>query len=85
MDRRPSKRLRVDLKDWSFVRTIGAGLFGRVKLAKHKREETYIAVKVLQKSQIISLKQVDHIYSEYKVLKEVDHPFIVKILNLRQI
>jgi protein kinase X len=72
-----SQRFRTNLKDWSMIKKIGEGLFGKVKLAKNKKNEAYCAIKILQKSQIIDMQQVDHIYSEYSLLKEIEHPFIV--------
>jgi protein kinase X len=32
---------------------------------------------MLKKSEIIRLKQTDHIHSEYNILKQLNHPFIV--------
>lgn len=32
---------------------------------------------MLKKSEIVKSKQVDHIYSEYKILSQINHPFIV--------
>jgi hypothetical protein len=32
---------------------------------------------MLKKAEIIRLKQVDHIHSEYNILKQLNHPFIV--------
>ena len=33
---------------------------------------------MLKKSEIIRLKQVDHIHSEFNILSQLSHPFIVK-------
>lgn len=33
---------------------------------------------MLKKAEIIRLKQVDHIHSEHNILKQLNHPFIVK-------
>ncbi len=32
---------------------------------------------MLKKAEIIRLKQVDHIHSEYNILSQLNHPFIV--------
>ena len=61
--------------------TLGAGSFGRVKLSKNKKTGQYVAIKILKKSEIIKLKQVDHILNEIKILSMVDHPFLVNINN----
>jgi serine/threonine protein kinase len=70
----------VSIDEWTFIRTIGKGLFGKVKLAKHKKRGTYKAIKVMEKKQIIEVNQIEHIHWEYKLLKELEHPFIVLII-----
>ena len=54
----------MQLGDFEFVRTLGCGSFGRVKLAKYKEDEKLYAVKFMKKHEIIKLKQVDHINGE---------------------
>jgi len=61
--------------------TLGTGTFGRVRLVKHKMTEKYYALKILKKSEIIRLKQVDHIKSEVTLLKMISHPFVVNLIG----
>lgn len=35
---------------------------------------------MLKKVEIIRSKQIDHIHSEYNILRQINHPFIVKNL-----
>jgi protein kinase X len=79
-----NKRLQVNIVDWDTIKTVGTGSFGKVKLAKHKKEKTYRAIKALQKTEILRLKQVDHIYSEYIILQQIDHPFIVLLILIKR-
>jgi protein kinase X len=58
---------------------INLGSFGRVRLGKHKKTSKIYAIKMLKKCEILRLKQQDHIYSEYNILKQLNHPFIVSI------
>jgi protein kinase X len=37
---------------------------------------------MLKKCEILRLKQQDHIYSEYNILKQLNHPFIVEMKGL---
>ena len=53
------------------------GSFGRVRLAKSKKNGDYFAMKILKKADIIKLKQVDHVISENTILADIDHPFLV--------
>ena len=69
---------KIKLEEYEMDRTLGTGSFGRVKLAKHKKDGKYVAIKILKKSELIKLKQVDHILNEIKILSLIDHPFLVK-------
>jgi serine/threonine protein kinase len=53
------------------------GSFGRVKLAKNKTTNKYVALKQLKKAEIIRLKQVDHVINENTILGNLQNPFIV--------
>jgi len=77
----------INVKD-----TLGLGTFGRVrllevpKLRDHLQKQEiprvhaqncFFAIKIMKKSEIIRLKQVDHVMSERSILQDVSHPFIV--------
>jgi serine/threonine protein kinase len=79
-----TKKLTINLAEWETLKIVGTGSFGKVKLAKHKKEKIYRAIKMLQKSEILKLKQVDHIYSEYTLLQEIEHQFIVNLKGFTQ-
>ena len=53
------------------------GSFGRVRISKHKKTNKIYAIKMLKKIEIIRSKQIDHIHSEYNILRQINHPFIV--------
>jgi protein kinase A/protein kinase X len=70
------------LNDYNFISTLGTGTFGRVKLVKHRdapAQDLPLALKCLKKSEIIRLKQIDHVKSEKSILARIDHPFIVNL------
>ncbi|KAI9905410.1 hypothetical protein PsorP6_013628 [Peronosclerospora sorghi] len=54
---------------------LGTGSFGRVRFAMHKATNTFWAIKILKKAEIIRLQQVEHMlpFTVY------DHPFIVNL------
>lgn len=64
--------------------TLGTGSFGRVRLAKDKTSGQYVALKILKKAEILRLKQVDHIMSEFSILRTISHPFLVNLLFYTQ-
>ncbi|ESP05450.1 hypothetical protein LOTGIDRAFT_181288 [Lottia gigantea] len=74
----PSEKSSVKPSDFEFLKVIGKGSFGKVLLARHKKESKVYAVKVLQKQAIMKRNEVKHIMSERNVLlKNVKHPFLV--------
>ena len=38
---------KIKLSDYEMDRTLGSGSFGRVKLAKNKKDGNYVAIKIL--------------------------------------
>ncbi|CAO3671588.1 unnamed protein product [Rhizopus stolonifer] len=73
----PTPTLSID--DYELIETLGTGTFGRVYLAKENKKKKYYAIKVLKKSEIVRLKQVEHINSERHVLSQINFPFIVQL------
>mmetsp|Transcript_6994 Transcript_6994/g.7842 ORF Transcript_6994/g.7842 Transcript_6994/m.7842 type:complete len:137 (-) Transcript_6994:641-1051(-) len=68
---------RLALDNYEIGITLGTGSFGRVRIAKEKKNGRFIAVKILKKAEIIKMKQVDHIMNENNILASIDHPFII--------
>ena len=46
-------------------------------LARNKKSGEFFAMKRLKKSDIIKLRQVDHVISENTILADIEHPFLV--------
>mmetsp|Transcript_73428 Transcript_73428/g.153268 ORF Transcript_73428/g.153268 Transcript_73428/m.153268 type:complete len:348 (+) Transcript_73428:197-1240(+) len=67
------------LEDFEMLDTLGTGTFGRVRLCKQRSTGKHFALKVLKKSEVIRLKQVEHVMSEKKILCQLNHPFIVRL------
>lgn len=60
--------------------TLGTGTFGRVRLVQYGQvSNAFFALKMLKKSEIIRLKQVEHIKAEKSILSQISHPFIVTL------
>jgi len=58
------------------------GSFGRVMLAKNRRSGEFFAMKRLKKSDIIKLRQVDHVISENTILADIEHPLLVSFFSI---
>ncbi|XP_030606075.1 serine/threonine-protein kinase Sgk2b [Archocentrus centrarchus] len=64
--------------DFDYLKVIGKGSFGKVLLARHRKQGRYYAVKVLQKQMIVKRKEQRHVMIERSVLlKGLQHPFLV--------
>jgi len=74
---------RRDLRigDFDISTTLGTGTFGRVRQVKLKTDptNTVYALKMLKKTEILRLNQVEHIKSERAILEEITHPFLVNL------
>lgn len=53
-------------------------------LVKKKDTEDYYALKIMSIRCIINTKQVDHVYSEKRILAKLTHPFIVTLYVLKR-
>lgn len=70
---------KYSLSDFHIMRTLGTGSFGRVHLVRSVHNGRYYAIKVLKKQQVVKMKQVEHTNDERKMLKLVEHPFIIRM------
>jgi hypothetical protein len=70
----------LSLRDFDMIRTLGTGSFGRVHLVKYRQSpSTFYAMKVMKKSKIVELRQVEHTMNERNILARIKHPFIVDL------
>ena len=70
----------VKSTDLEIMRTLGAGTFGRVKLCRHKPTGKAMALKILQKAQIVAYGQQKNVMNERDVMAMMDHPFVLKLM-----
>ncbi|ODV96256.1 hypothetical protein PACTADRAFT_41656 [Pachysolen tannophilus NRRL Y-2460] len=70
---------KYSLKDFNIMRTLGTGSFGRVHLVRSVHNGRYYAIKVLKKAQVVRMKQVEHTNDERRMLKLVEHPFLIRM------
>lgn len=75
-----TEKLHVKPSDFEFLKVIGQGSYGKVLLARDRKELRVYAVKVLQKKMIIKRNEENHIMCERNVLlKSLNHPFLVNL------
>jgi protein kinase A/protein kinase X len=73
-------------EDFDLRATVGTGTFGRVRVVKIKgdKDRSPMALKIMKKSEVIRLKQVEHVKAEKEILLAIAHPFIVNLLTVFQ-
>jgi serine/threonine protein kinase len=70
---------RIGPSDFEILGEIGSGSFAEVYLVKHKLSGKHYAMKSLKKVQIIGKKLERYALIEKNILKEADHPFLIKL------
>ncbi|KAL7748383.1 hypothetical protein RI367_006345 [Sorochytrium milnesiophthora] len=63
-------------------KTLGQGTYGKVKLGIHLHTNEKVAIKIIEKANIQSQKQVARIQREIRFLKLLHHPHIVKVFDV---
>lgn len=63
---------------------LGAGTFGQVWLTSDKKTGNAYALKVQIKRELIDHKQAEGVCRELDVMRKIDHPFIIKLVNTSQ-
>jgi len=74
----------LKLTDFEVKGTLGTGTFGRVLLVRlrsssSRSSQNCFAMKILKKTEIMRLRQVEHVNAERYILSRVQHPFIVDL------
>lgn len=71
--------------DYVVGKTLGQGTFAKVKLGLHKTTKQKVALKLIDLSKAKSAKDRENVTREIKLLQLLDHPNIVKLLDVIQI
>jgi len=67
------------LSQFEIFETLGTGTFGRVRLVRCMEEDSYYALKMVKKEYILKMDQLDHMCNEVRLLRILQHPFIVDL------
>lgn len=71
----------IPMAELEFLRTLGCGTFGRVKLVRHKSTALPYAMKVLSKANVVAYKQQSNVLNEKRIMAQCNHPFILKLFQ----
>lgn len=84
MNNRPGKgtgtRMRVG--KYEIGKTLGEGSFAKVKFARNVETGDNVAIKVLDKDQVLRHKMVEQIKNEISTMKLIKHPNVVKLYEV---
>lgn len=76
------------MNDFNIDRTLGEGAFGRVVLATvkasahwDKRHDKFVAIKCLEKQQVLEESQVEHTTNEKNLLFCLEFPMLAKFYD----
>jgi len=72
-------KTKVNIEDFSFIRLIGIGSYGKVYVARKITNNKLYAIKILNKKWINTKNQRNNVKTERTVLAKLDHPFIMKL------
>lgn len=70
------------LNQYQFVKNIGEGSFGKVKLARHRVTKQEVAMKVINRRKLISRDLAGRIEREIQYLQLLRHPHIIKLYTV---
>lgn len=77
-----SNDTKLTMEDFSILKVLGKGAFGKVMLVKKKddKKSTLYALKTLRKAEIVKRGQVDHTKTERIVLEKISCPFLIHLV-----
>ena len=72
-------RRRTTVYDFEPVAIIGKGAFGEVRVVKHKHTGEILAMKKMNKNEMVYKNQVQHVRAEKEVLALANNQWIVTL------
>ena len=76
-----SEKVPEVLKDYMFIKDIGEGNFGKVKLSKLIATNEKFAIKILNKEKLKAQTKTSSI-NEIEILSKLDHPNVIHVENI---
>ncbi|CAB3403193.1 unnamed protein product [Caenorhabditis bovis] len=67
------------LQNFSIIRSIGRGAFGKVCIVQEKKTKKYFALKYMNKRRCIEKGVAANVIRELSLLSKISHPFIVNL------
>jgi 3-phosphoinositide dependent protein kinase-1 len=77
--RQQAGKRKKTVTDYEFGRVIGEGSFGQVRLAREKGSEQVVAIKILDKVQLVKENKTHQVFREKQLLESLHHPNIISL------
>mmetsp|Transcript_17384 Transcript_17384/g.43293 ORF Transcript_17384/g.43293 Transcript_17384/m.43293 type:complete len:459 (-) Transcript_17384:366-1742(-) len=71
------QKKKISMDDFTLLKVLGRGGFGKVVLVRKKDTKKLYAMKVLNKEMLVKSDQVERTKEENRILRQVQHPYIV--------
>jgi serum/glucocorticoid-regulated kinase 2 len=69
----------INFSSFEIIETLGSGTFGKVFKVRLKETKEIFAMKIINKKYLIRNQQLRYAVTECNVLKQTQHPFIIKL------
>ena len=79
---RQNMKKSITIGQYHLGKSIGQGTFGKVKLGTHTLSSEKVAIKVLQKSKIKEVADVERVSREIAILKKVNHDQVIRLFEV---
>ncbi|KAI8895124.1 kinase-like domain-containing protein [Globomyces pollinis-pini] len=73
---------QIKIGNYTILNSIGAGTFGKVKMAVHNYTGQKVALKILNRRRIVNLHMVPRLKREVQYLKLLKHTHIIKLYEV---
>jgi len=74
-----NRKCKYFIDDFTVIRVLGKGAFGKVMLVRLKNDGVIYAMKSLNKQQLLEKNEVAHTKTERKALEDTHHPYLVHL------
>lgn len=74
------RRSKITVFDYEPLKIIGRGAFGEVRVCRHIKTDSIVAIKKMKKNEMINKNQEKHVRAERDILAFADNnPWIVEL------
>jgi len=70
---------KVTVNDFTVLKVLGRGGFGKVMQVKKKDSGRIYAMKAIRKENVLARNEIEHTLAEKEVMSKINHPFIVSL------